>query len=168
MIGISRPESYAGRVEQKPSSQLFELADLILAVGRHINAAKETFAESGTPLEGAVMRFIDRHPGTTVTAAAEATQMISSNVSRAVRGLENMGLVRRETDLHDARRVRLYPTRKAEENLQRLKDAWTGLLDGTISADDDIESLIAALQRIEARLIARSRDAGRAAQRPPE
>jgi DNA-binding MarR family transcriptional regulator len=155
-------------VEQKPGSRLFELADLILAVGRHINAAKETFAVSGTPLEGAVMRFIDRHPGATVTAAAEATQMISSNVSRAVRGLENKGLVRREADPHDARRVRLYPTRKAEENLKHLQDAWTDLLDGTVSDADDIESLIAALQRIETRLIARSRDAARAAKQSPE
>jgi SAM-dependent methyltransferase len=34
------------------------------------------------------MRFVDRHPGTTVGAAAEATELISSNFSRAVRGME--------------------------------------------------------------------------------
>lgn len=146
-------------MDETPSLRLFELADLILAVGRHINAAKEAFAESGTPLEGAVMRFIDRHPGTTVSAAADATQMIASNVSRAVRGLERKGLVRRDADPRDARRVLLYPTEKAEENLRHLREAWTRLLDGTISDHDEIESLIAALQSIENRLIARSRGA---------
>ncbi|MEU5629774.1 MULTISPECIES: MarR family winged helix-turn-helix transcriptional regulator [Streptomyces] len=148
-------------MDDKHSSQLFELADLILAVGRHINAAKEADAESGTPLEGAVMRFIDRHPGATVSAAAEATQMISSNVSRAVRGLENKGLVRRDTDPRDARRVRLYPTPKAAENLQRLRDTWTRLLDGTVTDADQIDTLTAALHDIETRLVARSRSATR-------
>jgi MarR family transcriptional regulator, temperature-dependent positive regulator of motility len=148
-------------VESKQNPRLFELADLILAVGRHINAAKEADAESGTPLEGAVMRYIDRNPGATVSAAAEATQMISSNVSRAVRGLEEKGLVRRDADQHDARRVRLYPTRKAAENLQRLRDIWTRLLDGTVTDADEIDTLIAALQTIETRLVARSRGATR-------
>lgn len=148
-------------MEEKRSAQLFELADLILAVGRHINAAKEATAESGTPLEGAVMRFVDRHPGTTVSAAAEATQMISSNVSRAVRGLEQKGLVRRDADPRDARRVRLYPTRKAAENLQRLRDTWTRLLQGAVTDADEIDTLITALQHIETRLVTRSRGATR-------
>ncbi|MBB1159787.1 MULTISPECIES: MarR family winged helix-turn-helix transcriptional regulator [Amycolatopsis] len=139
--------------------QLFEVADLILAVARHINAAKEANAESGTPLEGAVMRFVDRHPGTTVNAAAEATQMISSNVSRAVRGLENKGLLRREADPEDARRVRLYPTPKAAENLQKLRDTWSALLDGTFTGPAEIDALIKTLHGIEARLVAQSRDA---------
>ncbi|MGV9295241.1 MarR family winged helix-turn-helix transcriptional regulator [Amycolatopsis sp. NPDC003676] len=137
--------------------QLFELADLILAVARHINAAKEANAESGTPLEGAVMRFVDRHPGTTVNAAAEATQMISSNVSRAVRGLETKGLLRRESDPDDARRVRLYPTEKAAENLQRLRDTWSALLDGTFTDTAEVGTLITALQSIETRLVTQSR-----------
>ncbi|MEV6784780.1 MarR family transcriptional regulator [Streptomyces sp. NPDC051098] len=150
-------------MDAKRNPQLFELADLILAVGRHINAAKEADAESGTPLEGAVMRYIDRHPGTTVSSAAEATQMISSNVSRAVRGLEKKGLVRRDTDEHDARRVRLYPTPKAAENLQQLHATWTRLLDGTVTDADDIDTLIAALQNIETRLVTQSRSVARQA-----
>jgi DNA-binding MarR family transcriptional regulator len=36
-------------------------------------------------------------------------------------------------DEHDARRVRLYPTDKARENLRRLRDAWSRLLDGTVT-----------------------------------
>ncbi|MDJ1134185.1 MarR family winged helix-turn-helix transcriptional regulator [Streptomyces iconiensis] len=139
-------------MDEKQTSQLFELADLILAVGRHIHASKETAAESGTPLEGAVMRFIDRHPGTTPGAAAEATQLISSNFSRALRGLEKNGLVRRDVDEHDARRVRLYPTDKAQENLRRLRETWSRLLDGTVTDADEIAMVISTLQRIETQL----------------
>ncbi|MGD0392408.1 MAG: MarR family winged helix-turn-helix transcriptional regulator [Acidimicrobiales bacterium] len=141
--------------EQK--SRLFELADLILAVGRHIEASKEAEAESGTPLQGAVMRYIDRHPGTTARAAADATQLISSNFSRAVRGLEKAGLVRREVDQHDARRVHLYPTEKAQENLERLRVIWSSMLEETVADPDEIDATISTLRNIETRLVSRTR-----------
>ena len=146
---------------EEQTSRLFELADLILAVGRHIEASKEAEAGSGTPLQGAVMRYIDRHPGTTAGAAAEATQLISSNFSRAVGGLEKAGLVRREVDQHDARRVRLYPTEKAQENLQRLREVWSRLLKETVADPDEIDAAISTLRHIETRLVARTRDGAR-------
>ena len=145
--------------EQTP--KLFELADLILAVGRHIEASKEAEAGSGTPLQGAVMRYIDRHPGTTAGAAAEATRLISSNFSRAVGGLERAGLVRREVDQHDARRVRLYPTDKAHENLQRLREVWSQLLEGTVDDPVEVDAAISTLRHIETRLVARTGDGTR-------
>jgi DNA-binding MarR family transcriptional regulator len=146
-------------MDEEQESALFELADLILAISRHIHASKESAAGSGTSMEGAVMRFVDRHPGTTAGAAAEATQLISSNFSRTVRGLEEKGLVRRAVDQHDGRLVRLYPTDLAHENLQRLRAAWSRLLDGTVDDPGEIEGASATLRRIEARLVAGDRDA---------
>ncbi|MFD2419093.1 MarR family winged helix-turn-helix transcriptional regulator [Amycolatopsis pigmentata] len=143
-------------MDEAQTSRLFELADLILAVGRHIGASKAAEAESGTPLEGAVMRYIDRHPGTLAGDAAEATQMISSNFSRAVRRLEKAGLVRRDADQRDARRVRLYPTEKAQENLQRLREIWSHLLEDAVTDSDEIDAAISTLRNIETRLVARS------------
>ncbi|MGV9367178.1 MarR family winged helix-turn-helix transcriptional regulator [Amycolatopsis sp. NPDC003731] len=143
-------------MDEGRSAKLFELADLILAVGRHIEAAKEAEAEGGTPLEGAVMRFVDRHPGTTARAAAEATQLISSNFSRAVRGLESKGLLRREVDPHDARRVRLYSTDKAHRNLQQLRHIWSRLLDDAVTEIDEVDPVIATLRHIETRLVTRA------------
>lgn len=106
------------------------------------------------------MRYIDRNPGTTASAAAEATQLISSNFSRAVRGLEAAGLVRRDVDRHDARRVRLYPTEKAGENLRRLRAAWSQLLEGTVADDGEVDAAIATLRKIETGLVARIHDGG--------
>jgi len=142
---------------EEQTSRLFELADLILAVGRHFEASKEAEAGSGTPLQGAVMRYIDRHPGTTAGAAADATQLISSNFSRAVRGLEEAGLVRREVDQHDARQVHLYPTEKARENLQRLREIWSSMLEDTVADPDEIDAAISTLRHIETRLVTRTR-----------
>ncbi len=146
---------------EERASRLFELADLILAVGRHIEAAKQAEAESGTPLQGAVMRYVDRHPGTTAGEAAEATQLISSNFSRAVGDLEKAGFVRREVDQLDARRVRLYPTEKAHANLRRLREIWSRMLEETETDPDEIDAAISTLRHIETRLVARTRGEGR-------
>ena len=139
------------------SSSLFELADLILAISRYVQASKGFAAQGWTPIESAVMRFVDRNPGTTASAAAEATQLISSNFSRALRALETKGLVRRDVDQQDARRVRLYPTDSAHENLQLLHELWTGLLGGIIDDPEDIDRVNAVLRRIESGLVARAR-----------
>ncbi|MFE2378911.1 MarR family winged helix-turn-helix transcriptional regulator [Streptomyces sp. NPDC059398] len=144
-------------MDEKQKARLFELADLILAISRHIHAAKAETGEPWTPLEAAVMRFVDHQPGATAGQAAESTRLISSNFSRALRKLEQKGLVRRETDPEDARRVRLYPTPKAGENLRYLQDAWGGLLDEAVPDTVEADEVIAVLRRIEAQLLARSR-----------
>jgi DNA-binding MarR family transcriptional regulator len=124
---------------------------------RQIYASKDVPAEPWTPLEIAVMRFIDRNPGTSASAAAAATQLISSNFSRALRGLETKGLVRRNVDEHDGRRVRLYPTQKAHDNLQRLRDVRSRLLDGIVNDPEEIDTAISTLRRLETELTTRAR-----------
>jgi DNA-binding MarR family transcriptional regulator len=142
--------------EDIPPSSLFELADSILAISRYIQASKSFASHGWTPIESAVMRFVDRNPGTTASAAAEATQLISSNFSRALRGLERKGVVRREIDPDDARRVRLFPTDLARDNLKRLHDLWTGLLDGIIDDAGEVDRVNAMLRRVEAGFVARA------------
>lgn len=139
-------------MEPDRERRLFELADVILAVSRHIEAAKRPASGGGSPLHGAVLRHIDSHPGATVGEVAEATRMISSNVSRAIRGLEDAGYIRRAVDADDARRVRLFPTGKAEENLMRLRQVWSRLLDNAVD-DAQAEAIAAQLRHIETGLI---------------
>ncbi|MFI8206157.1 MarR family winged helix-turn-helix transcriptional regulator [Streptomyces sp. NPDC085937] len=140
-------------MDEKHEARLFELADLILAISRHLHAAKADAAESWTPIEAAVMRYIDHRPGATPTQAARATQMISSNFSRALRKLEHKGLVRRVADPGDARRVRLYPTEKAGENLRYLQETWSRLLDEAVPDPADADAVITVLRRIESQLL---------------
>jgi len=144
-------------VDDDQAARLFDLADSILAVSRLLYAPKAHAAGTWTPLESAVMRVIDRNPGTTARAAADATRLISSNFSRALRSLEDKGLVHRVPDEHDARRVRLYTTDAAHENLRRLQDLWSHLLDGIVD-DSEADAIIATLRRLETALGARSRD----------
>lgn len=133
---------------------LFEVADRILAVARQIRFADAAAHESITPLETSVMRFIDKNPGASAKAAAEASLLTASNFSRALRSLESRGFVRRETDPADGRSVRLYPTDRAAENLNDLRARWTALLTGTISSVQ-AEQLAALLAQLEEHLARR-------------
>lgn len=101
------------------------------------------------------MRFIDRNPGASARAASEATLLPSSNFSRVLRGLEQKGLVHREVEAGDARYVRLYPTAKARENLQHLRDEWNRMLKGVVDDPQTIDFVNTTLRRIENELIAR-------------
>ncbi len=69
--------------------------------------------------------------------------------------------MRREVDQDDARRVRLYPTEKAQENLQRLREVWSRLFEETVADPAEIDAAISTLRHIETRLVARTRDSAR-------
>jgi hypothetical protein len=58
--------------------------------------------------------------------------------------------------------VHLYPTRKVHENLQHLRKVWGELLDGVLDDPAEIDAIIATLQRIETKLVTRSRRRGAA------
>ncbi len=138
-------------------SRLFDLADLIFAVARQIRPAHDRSTDMCTPVESIVMRFIDRHPGTSARAAAEATQLPSSNLSRVLRSLDEKGLVRREVDAADSRRVNVYPTARARENLDHLRDSWSQTLEGIVDDGETIDRVNMTLRHIEEELTARRR-----------
>ncbi|MEU1784788.1 MarR family winged helix-turn-helix transcriptional regulator [Streptomyces sparsogenes] len=138
---------------------LHELADLIFAVGRQLRPPTDPSFEPCTPIEISVMRYIHHHPGTSARAAAEAALLPSSNFSRVLRGLEKRGLVDRVVDSSNARGVCLYPTEKAHQNLQYLRDNWAQTLRGIVDDPATIETVNATLRRIEHELIARRRGA---------
>ena len=133
---------------------------MILAVGRLIQFPGDQSFPTGTPIEISVLRFINRNPGTSARAASEATILTSSNFSRVLRGLEERGLVNREADANDARRVSLYPTALATETRRRLGEEWYRLLRGVEDDPAKIDQLIATLQRIESELVSRRRREG--------
>lgn len=140
-------------------TRLFDLADLILAVGRLIRPSGDGLAETCSPVESSVMRFISRNPGASARAASEATLLASSNFSRVLRGLEKKGLVRRDVDVGDARRVHLYPTVRAREGLQELRDTWNRTLRDILDDPETVDFINGKLRQIENELIARHRRA---------
>ncbi|MFE3461065.1 MarR family winged helix-turn-helix transcriptional regulator [Nocardiopsis aegyptia] len=104
------------------------LADLAHAV-HHLSRELKSGDEPGiVPLTGTqltVLRHIQTHPGARPAAVAEALGLQRSNLSAALRVLQNQELVRREPDPDDARVSRLQPTERAAENLRRVRAMWS-------------------------------------------
>ena len=52
--------------------------------------------------------------------------------------------------------MRLYPTQQAYDNLRRLRDVRSRLLDGIVNDPEEIDTAISTLRRLETELTARS------------
>lgn len=104
-----------------------DLAQIVLTVAREIRLRETDIGDdtiSLTPSNTQVMRYIDAHPGATPSETAEATGLLRSNLSTAIRELEQIGFIEKRRDEHDGRGVRLFSTAIAAANLTRVRDQW--------------------------------------------
>jgi DNA-binding MarR family transcriptional regulator len=97
---------------------------------------------------------------------SEATLLPSSNFSRTIRGLEAKGLVSRQVDEHDARVALLFPTDRARESTEALRNTWSETLDGLVTDPVELDLVVETLRRIEDELIARRQASGSVLGRP--
>lgn len=130
--------------EHPIDERLADLADVIQALARRITT--DAHADPGvvalTHTEINVMRFVDRHPGTSPATVAVAVGLQRSNLSRTLRDLEAKGLIEKTSHGDDGRQTQLNPTRRAGANLERLRGIWSRILG---SADADLRNLDATL-----------------------
>lgn len=148
------------------SPALADLAFVLLGAARELQLhhAHDPGVVELTATEINVLRCVEDHPGTTPAAAAEATGLQRSNLSAALRGLVQKGMVERRPDPADRRSHRLYPTPAAAENLTRLRALWTQVLQKALPEDPSgLEEAVALLDRLGTRLV----EARRAAERAP-
>jgi len=113
-------------VDEKPSDDdLAELADLILNVSRLIRARTPAGPEvvSMTETERQVMRVVDLFPGSSPSEIAARTHLQRTNVSAALRTLEEKGMVTRAAAT--GRGIAVRPTQLAADNLRHLRAAWS-------------------------------------------
>jgi DNA-binding MarR family transcriptional regulator len=118
---------------------LAELGDVVVTLARHLQHEAHD-AEGVVPLTGTeivVLRWVDRHPGTTPTAVAEATGLRRSNLSAAVRSLVRAQMLVKEPDPQDSRLVHLRPTARAHDSSDRLRALWGGALADRLPPMDD-------------------------------
>ena len=80
-----------------------------------------------------VARHVAHRPGETVGQVAAALSLQPSNVSTAVRGLVERGLLRRGPDPRDRRVVRLHPTPRAVEHRGLVERAWADALGAALA-----------------------------------
>lgn len=132
---------------------LAELADLMLNVGRLVRARTPSEADVVplTETERTVMRVVDLFPGSSPSEIAARTHVQRTNVSAALRTLEEKGMVTRSST--SGRGVAVSPTQLAADNLRNLRAAWSRELAGALG--DDLLSVrrcVELLGRLERRL----------------
>ncbi|BBX72018.1 MarR family winged helix-turn-helix transcriptional regulator [Mycolicibacterium psychrotolerans] len=134
------------------AEQLADLADVVMAVARAIRSRAAVDAEvvELSATEIVVLRYLDHHPDVAPSAVADATGLQRSNMSRALRNLEAKGLVRRSPDPADSRQIVLRSTRRAADNLARLRAIWARLVGDALDASGQEYDIAAALSLLRA------------------
>lgn len=108
-----------------PAPLVEELSRLGYTLMRLLLArAKETFAQEGLSLlQAEVLRLVKE--GIQVPSRiAEHLEVLPSQVSHLLASMEEAGLLRRQPDPEDRRRVLLHLTPKGEAVQKRLQEAW--------------------------------------------
>lgn len=137
------------------ADQMADVAEAILGIARELRLRIDAEPDHLTPSESHVMRYINHRPGVTPSEVARFTGLQRSNLSSALRTLRERGFVRRRADATDARSVRLYPTRRATENLERLRRQWAMHVSEALGGDiPRVAAGAAMLHRLEAGLVA--------------
>lgn len=133
--------------------RLADLADLILNVGRLVRSRTPDGAEVVplTDTERQVMRVVDLYPGAAPSEIARRTRLQRTNVSTALRSLEDKGMISRATTT--GRGIAVQPTERAATNLRVLRAAWSRDLTDILGDDlDTVKQCVDLLSRLEQRL----------------
>ena len=128
------------------------LASLLRMVHRFAgSAARGVMHEYGMPPQSPqILGQISHHPGTTVSEIARKTGLAKSYVSNTVDALCEMGFVERCEDPVDQRLVRLHPSVRAREHLERVQAAVVHRLSSAVSSlpPETLAAMIAGLQAL--------------------
>jgi DNA-binding MarR family transcriptional regulator len=140
----------ADPVTDPSDDPLADLADLILNVGRLVRSCSPE-APDVVPLtetERQVMRVVDLYPGAAPSEIAHRTRLQRTNVSTALRSLEEKGMISRAAAT--GRGVAVRPTDRAAANLRVLRAAWSRELSRVLGDDlGPVHECIELLSRIE-------------------
>ncbi|ADW21512.1 MarR family winged helix-turn-helix transcriptional regulator [Thermus scotoductus] len=108
-----------------PAPLVEELSRLGYALMRLLLArAKETFAQEGLSLLQAEVLRLVKEGIQLPSRLAEHLEVLPSQVSHLLASMEEAGLLRRQPDPEDRRRVLLRLTPKGEAVHKRLQEAW--------------------------------------------
>src|SRR5262245_47603987 len=129
---------------------LADLADLILNVGRLVRARTPERIPL-TETERQVMRVVDLYPGAAPSEIARRARLQRTNVSTALRSLEDKDMISRAAT--SGRGIAVTPTERATSNLRILRAAWSRELSGLLGGDiDAVRQCNQLLSQLEERL----------------
>lgn len=150
-VRFSAPVGYADGMGHDPSAPPEQLQPLITTI-QDLYWTLRQFWERAivtVPLplsEIEVLRYINRHPGCSVSDIARDLALQHSNVSVTLRSLVARDLVIRQPDAQDRRTVRLSPSPAAVTTRADIDAAWVGALGPFLDrlSQDEMQTLLDA------------------------
>ena len=133
-----------------------QLADLVIDIAREIRIRGSAGGRRSAPLtqtQSHVMRHVHNNPGCTSSGIADATGLRRANVSATLGELRDLGFVRSRPDEYDGRSIRIEPTKKAVDMIDRLRHSWGDLLaeswgDEGVRGQASLDRVIARLESV--------------------
>ncbi|MDX2377519.1 MarR family winged helix-turn-helix transcriptional regulator [Microbacterium sp. LRZ72] len=137
------------------------LAELVVDIAREIRVRSDltTPIVSLTPTQSQVMRYVHTYPGCSASDIADGSGLRRANVSTALRELRGRGYLTSQRDETDGRSIRIYATARADENLARLREAWSALIaqawrQGATGGSAELVDVLSGLAQVRAGLTA--------------
>lgn len=140
-----------------------DLAEVVMRAARELRMHEQRSREDLVlkPSNAHIMRHVDAHPGIAPSELAEATGLLRTNVSAALRELERLGLIERRADPDDGRGVRIHPTALAASNFADVRGTWAEAVSAALGDDADVSEAVALLTRLADGVAADRRASGR-------
>ena len=133
-----------------------DLADLALVIAREIQIRgyADDRAQSLSPSEGMVMRYLQAASGAAPSRIADATGIQRNNLSPVLRSLEAKGLIERRVHREDRRGVTVHLTDRGRTNYLVARQEWAEAV-ATAAGHDatHLDAAVALLTAVEAGLI---------------
>jgi DNA-binding MarR family transcriptional regulator len=137
-------------------SRWADLADLALIIAREIQIRgyADERAQSLSPSEGMVMRYLQTGPGAPPSRIAAATGIQRNNLSPVLRTLEAKGLIERRVDREDRRGVTVHLTDLGRTNYVVARQEWAGAVAAAAGHDTtNLDAALALLTAVETGLV---------------
>jgi len=142
------------------SGSLETLDSLLKAVNRELHRiVNSVMDEYEMPMPGmAVLSHVLKEPGLSVSQISRKTNMAKSHVSMTVKSLTRSGFLKKQSDCHDQRLVRVYPTERARTAHDEISNAIRSEVSRALAelSQDEIGRLTEALKSLNA-VLSRSR-----------
>ncbi|GAW91389.1 MarR family winged helix-turn-helix transcriptional regulator [Calderihabitans maritimus] len=134
--------------------------DMLIELLREVNRGlaeqiKKILTEHQLPLTTIMITGqVKRKPGVTVSELARRTGFAKSHISKAVKELAKKGWIQKKTDPADQRRVRLFLSEDAEDQLAQVRERIRQQIAEVVShlSEDKAAAMIEGLKEIRAAL----------------
>jgi DNA-binding MarR family transcriptional regulator len=140
----------------KPATDVLELMRVIWALDHALQSRSKAMARAlgVTGPQRFVLRMVERAPGSSSGELAEYLHLHPSTLTGVLQRLEGRGLLKREKDPKDARRIRLALTARGKQVLQKRRSSVEAVVSLAISREERGALLAAAevLRRITSAL----------------